>query len=392
MNILILSMEPEAYSQNRFAEETKKKGHTVAIVNPIELFAYISSKKDADMLFSSKQGESNRRVKATCDAIIPRIAGEKIFEFGCMVVQQFNENLDVFSTATEFGMRLCSNKFKNAQFLSRYGIRVPKQILAHRPENYSELIEMAGGLPSVGKLQRGSQGDGVFWMNDELAAVTSLKSFEKTGHDVIIQNFIDTGKPANDIRIIVIGAETEAPKVFAYKRFATSKDFRSNYSISHEGEKVEITEEERNMAIIAAKLINMPVTGVDIMRDAKDNNKPYIIEMNSSPGLAGIEKVTGENVAGEIVNYIIDNFRNGGRNQTMYNKFVSKMDKIEFKPGVKTFSVEEALKEHDREQTLKKIREEFLDFVGEIGLGVSGTQKERLMYRNIISTINAALQ
>lgn len=171
-------------------------------------------------------------------------------------------------------------------------------------------------MPCVGKLQRGSLGDGVFLLETELAASTSLKSMEKLGADIILQQFIHTGDPANDIRVFVIGAETKDPKVFAYKRYSLADDFRSNYTKSQSGEKVEITEEERLMSINASKAMKLGVCGVDIMRDNKDNNKPYIIETNSSPGLKGIETVTGENVAGSIIDYIISNYQKGGQIQT----------------------------------------------------------------------------
>ncbi len=193
MKIAILSPERSGYAQKRLTEEIERKGHEAVIISPMSLFAFISSKINDDKLLKPKMGSDSNIDIGSISAIIPRIAGVRYFDYGCMIVQHFNENLNIFSTATEFGMRICSNKFKNAQFLSRYGIRVPKQVLSHCPNNYKDILALAGGLPAVGKLQTGSCGAGVFWMNDELAATTSLKSFEKTGTDVIVQNFIDTG-------------------------------------------------------------------------------------------------------------------------------------------------------------------------------------------------------
>jgi len=152
-------------------------------------------------------------------------------------------------------------------------------------------------------------GVGVMLLETELAASTSLRSFQTLKTDVILQEYIESGTPKSDIRVVVIGPETKEPKIFAYKRYALDEDFRSNYSISGKGEKVKLTDEEKQMAIDAALTIGLGVSGVDLLRDVNNDNKPYVIEVNGSPGLLGIETVTGENVAGAIIDYVKENYK-----------------------------------------------------------------------------------
>ena len=309
MKILILSASPESYATKRLAEECTAKNVESEIINPSDLYAYVSSTTAGHDRIYQRGEEKSKRIKAkSFDAIIPRVSG-KGFDHGAMIVKHLTSNLHTFSTGYEPGLRACSNKFLTAQILSQAHIRNPKQILAHQPSDYSELIEMLGDFPVIGKLQRGSLGQGVFILNDALSASTSLNSFQTLGANVILQQKIDSGTPANDIRIIVIGPETKNVKIHAYKRFSLDSDFRSNYSLSGKGIKVEITDEERQMAIDAALAIGIGVSGVDIIRDINDNNKPYIIEINSTPGLSGVESITGNNVAGDIIQYCIDNYK-----------------------------------------------------------------------------------
>lgn len=317
MKILILSVESNNYSTIRLVEEIEKKREEYEVIHPRDLYAYISSTVSGhDRVYRRTEGKSERILKKEFDAIIPRVSGEA-FEHAVMITKQFNENMRIFSTGTEPGLRICSNKLNTCQVLSANKIRVPKQILAYKPSDYKELIDLVGGLPCIAKLQKGSLGDGVMILNDELAASTSLKSFEKLGANVILQQFINSGEPKNDLRIFIVGAEKKEPLIFAYKRFALDNDFRSNYTKSQLGQRVEITKEEKQMAIEAARILNLGVCGVDIMRDIEDDNKPYVIEVNGNPGLKGVEKVTGENIAGAIIDYVMDNYKKGGKPLSM---------------------------------------------------------------------------
>jgi ribosomal protein S6--L-glutamate ligase len=323
MKILIYATEP-GHSTRRLMEEIEKankrtpekeiSGEVVAVY---DLHSYCSEHTNRDRVYKRAAGKSQKLIQKEYSAVIPRLAGAG-FDFGLINLRHLNRNLNIFSTGTDTGLRICSNKFQTIQTLSEHGLRVPRHVLAHRPTDYKEILSLVGWPEKVvAKMQRGSQGAGVFILNDTLAASTALRAMEQAQVDCVLTRFIDTGTPANDLRIITIGAETENPKVFAYKRFSVDGDFRSNYSLSGKGEKVELTDEEREMALNASKLLGGGVHGIDIMRDAKDGNKPYIIESNGCPGLAGIEAVTGANVAGAIIQYVLDNYqRNGKRKVT----------------------------------------------------------------------------
>ena len=318
MKTLILTGSPDAYSTNRLVEEIAFRGDESEVINPFDLYAFISSTTSGhDRIYKRGEEKAERIKNKTFDAIIPRIAGAN-FDHGVMIVKQLTANMHIFSTAYERGLKISSNKFLTSQVLSAAKIRNPKQILAYRPTDYKELINLVGGLPVVGKLQHGSLGAGVFLLNDPVSASTSLESFRTLGANVILQQYIDSGEPKTDLRIIVIGPETKEPKLFAYKRYALDSDFRSNWTISGIGETVELTEEEKQMAIDAALAVGLGVCGVDIIR-AQSENKPYIIEVNGSPGLKGIETVTGENIAGAIVDYIKDNYKKGKSTNTKTN-------------------------------------------------------------------------
>lgn len=305
MKLLILTQAVHSHSTERLTTEARKLGVETEVHNPVDFYAYISNTRSGhDRIYQRSKTKSVRLIAGDFTAVIPRIAGGA-FEHGAMIVKHLNENMRIPTTGTALGLQIASNKLATCQQLSQFRIRVPKQILAHQPTDYKELIDMVGGLPCIGKLQHGSLGDGVFILTDELSASTSLKSFEKLGADVILQQFINTGKPANDIRAFVIGSSDANPEVYAYRRFSLNNDFRSNYSKSKLGEPIELTSEEKEIAIKSANALYLDVAGVDIMRDSKDNDKPYVIEVNGCPGLSGIESVTGVNIAKKIVQFAI---------------------------------------------------------------------------------------
>ncbi len=312
--ILILSRLPKSYSTTELVNEAKKQDFEPVVVSPYNLYAFVSEQESGhDRIFQKGETSKERLIAKDYAAIIPRILGGPSFDYDCMITQHLSENLKIFSTVSEFGLQISANKFKNAQFLSRIKIKTVKQILAHQPEDYNEIIETGGGLPCVGKLQVGSQGNGVFILNDKLSATTTLESFGTSGNDIVLQRFLDSGEKKNDIRVFVIGPETKNPKVYAYRRFANDSDFRSNYSKSHKGEQVDLTDKEREMALKAARELKLGVSGIDILRDAENNNEPYIIETNGCPGLEGVTTITGVNVAKEIITYISENHKKGSK-------------------------------------------------------------------------------
>jgi ribosomal protein S6--L-glutamate ligase len=314
MKILILTRVHD-HSVSRIVHELKihKEKPDIEVISPVDLYAYISaSDKGHDRIYRVS-GEETQIKSKDFDCVIPRIAGTEIFEHGLMLVKHINENMRKFSTGTETGLRAASNKFRSCQILSANRIRVPRQLLTFKPKDFKEILDLVNFPPAVGKTLGGSKGAGVFWMDSEIAASTTLQSFNKSNIPIILNQYIDTGTPKGDLRVFVVGAETKDPKVFAYKKFTLAGDFRANYSLSKSGEKVDLTEEERTMAIDSAKIFRLGIAGVDVMRDSADNGKPYVIEVNGNPGLQGVEEVTGENVAGAIADYVLGNYKKGGR-------------------------------------------------------------------------------
>ena len=311
LSFCILTRDPAVYSIRRLREEILKRDHKVEILDPVDLYSYISPVTSGHDRIYKKEPEKDKKIHTKdFDIIIPRIAGRSTFDYSCTIVEQFEKNKKIFSTASANGLKTASNKLLTAQKLSQNKIRTIKQVFARNPLNYKFLTDLVDGKPIVCKTQTGSQGSGVFILNDDLSISTTLQSFANAGIDIIIQKYIDTGTPKSDLRIYVIGAETENPKLFAYKRFSISEDFRSNYSLSKSGEQVELTEEEKEMSINACKACGLRIGAVDIMRDAQDDDKPYLNEVNGNGGLKGIEAVTEKNIAGAIIEYCEENYKN----------------------------------------------------------------------------------
>lgn len=303
MKILILTSYQKNYSTTRLIEEFKKRGHEVQALTPSDFYIYVSNVTGKDRVYI----KSDRVFKKNVDAIVCRL-GPGLH--GPNLVRHFDKNMNVYVTGSADGIQTASNKWKTIQLLSKDRIRVPKSVLVHNPEHAAFLFQLVDGFKKdgsfnkvVGKTLRGSRGTGVFLINDLLAGSTTLSSFVSSKTHLLLQQFIESAKEDEkkyDIRAWVVGNKV----VSAYKRWSLDSDFRSNYSISKEGEKVTLTLEENNMALAAAAAVGLDCCGVDIVRDYKDNNKPYVLEVNSNASLKGIEKVTGDNVAKEIVLHV----------------------------------------------------------------------------------------
>lgn len=322
--ILILSAGP----QNRLVKEFEARGFESDVMAPDQFYCYVSNLAGRDRLYlkGNENDQANKRIKIKeYGAIVPRISGGG-FDYGKLIVKHVSENLGIFTTASEFGLAICSNKFETCQFLSKHRIRVPNQILAHNLTDYKETIKEVGGFPFVLKLQKGSQGAGVFLVRDQTEASQTLRALKYTGMDLVLSQKLDSGEIANDLRVWVIGALTNDPKIYAYKRFALADDFRSNYSLSGSGEKATLTPEEEELAIRSARALKMNVAGVDIMRDKPDKDRPYVIEVNGNPGLAGIEAITGENIAGAVAEFVVENYKKGNTWDSSLAKSLQKVD------------------------------------------------------------------
>lgn len=300
MKIVILTASEKSYSVQSLIKAIEKRKHECEVIDPENLYIYISDKKQG---FDRIYQKEKKIQKNSIDAIIPRIGSN--LEFGAVTVEHINKNIGIFSTASAGGLLCAQNKMKNQMRLSQAKIRVPKMTFAHQPKDFKFLVDLVGGVPCVAKLQTGSQGAGVFLIESELAASATLRAFSKLGTNLILQELIETEKPKYDIRAYVVGDEIAAQ----YKRFALDEDFRSNYSLSHQGEKTTLTNEEKEMILGAARATNLAVCGVDLIRKNDNDKTPFILEVNGNASLKGIETVTGVDVAGKIIEYVERNYK-----------------------------------------------------------------------------------
>lgn len=298
--MLILTNNPNSGSVKKLVTEGQRRGHEMILHDPTDLVPYISSTKSGHdgMFTKNKEGNIERLYSSHYDVVIPRLSGQS-FAYGCAILQHFSSNLHIPVTSEALALQIAANKFSSHQAFSISKVRTIPSLFVNKPTDFKFIVEKLG-LPLVTKTPLGSQGSGVFILSDELSISTTLSAFSRINRNLILQKFIDTGSPKSDLRIFVVDGEIVA----SYRRWALAEDFRSNYSLSHSGEKVKLSEEEKKMAIQAAYSVGLPgVCGVDICRDSTDSDKPYIIEANGNPSLEGVTAVTGVNVAKEIIIY-----------------------------------------------------------------------------------------
>jgi ribosomal protein S6--L-glutamate ligase len=290
MNILILSSNKNLYSSKRLVEEFKKKGHKVEVLRPTQCYMDLST--GAPMVYYKK------RKLDKFDAIIPRI-GASITSYGVAIVRQF-EMMGVYCLNSSNAILRSRDKLRSLQILSQKHLPLPKTSFAKNTEQTDKLIELVGGAPNVVKLLEGSQGKGVVLAETKKAAESLIDAFRELEANFLVQEFI---KDANgsDIRCFVVGDKVVATMM----RQAKEGEFRSNIHRGAVGMPIKITPEERKIAVDAAKAMKLNMAGVDIIRSGSG---PRILEVNSSPGLEGIEGCTEKNVAIKIVNYVEENY------------------------------------------------------------------------------------
>jgi ribosomal protein S6--L-glutamate ligase len=289
MNIVILSNGPGNYSTKRLKEEAKDRGHTVRVVKYKECYASIEKSNPA----VSYRGEDLRGV----DAVIPRIASS-MTRYGTAIVRQF-EMQGVYTTANSIAITRSRDKLRSMQLLSKYSVGIPKTVFSRNTTDIDDLLEQVGGTPVIIKLARGTHGNGVVLAETKKAAKSTLQAFylnNEDGTNILLQEFVEESA-GEDIRAFVVGGRVVA----SMKRQSLDDDFRSNIHQGGEGTAVKLTDEEKKVVLKAAKAMGLPICGVDLMRSSRG---PLVLEVNSSPGLGGIEKVTGRNVAGKIIDYI----------------------------------------------------------------------------------------
>ncbi|MCP4912230.1 MAG: 30S ribosomal protein S6--L-glutamate ligase [Oligoflexia bacterium] len=291
MNILVLSSNKSLYSTKRLVEEAKNKGHKIDVMKPTQCFMDVTTGEP--MVYFKNKKLNNY------DAIIPRI-GASISSYGMAIVRQF-EMMGVYCLNSSNAIGRSRDKLRSLQILSQKGLPLPKTSFANSTEQTSKLIELVGGAPSVVKLLEGSQGRGVVLAETPKAAESVIDAFRELHANFLVQEFI---KDANgsDIRCFVVGDKVIATMM----RQAKEGEFRSNIHRGGVGMPIKITPEERKVAIGAAKAMKLNMAGVDIIRSGSG---PKILEVNSSPGLEGIEGCTEKNIAIKIIEYVEQNYQ-----------------------------------------------------------------------------------
>jgi ribosomal protein S6--L-glutamate ligase len=286
VKIAILSRKRSLYSTRRLVEAAQQQGHEVQVIDTLRCYMNITSHKPE----IHYRGEN----LTGFDAVIPRI-GASITFYGTAVVRQF-EMMGVFSLNESVAIARSRDKLRSLQLLSRKGIGLPVSGFAHSPDDIEDLIKMVGGAPAVIKLLEGTQGIGVVLAETQKAAESVIEAFMGLKANILVQEFIKEAGGA-DIRCLVIGEKVVA----AMMRRAREGEFRSNLHRGGTAELIRITPEERSTAVRAAAAMGLNVAGVDILRS---NHGPVIMEVNSSPGLEGIEKSTGKDIASMIIDFI----------------------------------------------------------------------------------------
>lgn len=286
MKIAVLSRNSKLYSTSRLVEAGEQKGHEMIVVDHSKCDIVIEKKKPVIRY--------NDKVLEGIDAIIPRIGASVTF-YGTAVVRQF-EMMHVFSAVESQALVRSRDKLRSLQILSRAGLGMPKTVFSNYSKHTTSIIKEVGGAPCVIKLLEGTQGLGVVLASNENAAVSVIEAFNGLQARVIIQEFIKEAKGA-DIRAFVV----DGVVVGAMKRQGKEGEFRSNLHRGGSAEIIELTDEEENAALKAARAMGLGVAGVDMLQSARG---PLILEVNSSPGLEGIERATGKDIAKSIIRYV----------------------------------------------------------------------------------------
>ena len=293
MKIVILSTNPKLYSTRRLVEAGKERGHEIQVIDHRRCYMNITSHRPG----MNYKGVAIEGV----DAIIPRI-GASISFYGTAVVRQF-EMMGVYSVNESVAITRSRDKLRASQLLARKGIGLPVTGFANSPDDTDDLLESVGGAPVVIKLLEGTQGVGVVLAETKKAAESVIEAFRGLKANFMVQEYIKEAGGA-DIRCLVIGGKVVA----SMKRQGKEGEFRSNLHRGGSASLIRITPEERSTAVRSAKVMGLNVAGVDLLRS---NHGPVVMEVNSSPGLEGIENATKKDVAGTIIEFIEKNAKQG---------------------------------------------------------------------------------
>jgi ribosomal protein S6--L-glutamate ligase len=291
MKIAILSRKQSYYSTRRLVEAAEQRGHEAQVIDTLRCYMDIASHRPGI--------HYNGEALTGFDAVIPRI-GASITFYGTAVLRQF-EMMDIYPLNESVAISRSRDKLRSLQLLSRRGIGLPVSGFANSPDDVQDLIKMVGGAPVVIKLLEGTQGIGVVLAETQKAAESVIEAFMGLKANILVQEYIKEAGGA-DIRCFVIGERVVA----SMKRQAQEGEFRSNLHRGGSATLVKITPEERSVAVRAAKVMGLNVAGVDLLRS---DHGPVVMEVNSSPGLEGIESASGKDVASLIIQFIERNAR-----------------------------------------------------------------------------------
>lgn len=286
MNIVILSRNPQLYSTQRLVSEGESRGHLMEVIDPLKCDIIIEKEKPTIYY--------KDRYLDYVDAIVPRIGASVTF-YGCAVVRQF-EMMGVFTIVTSDAILRSRDKLRSLQRLSKAGIGMPKTVFTNYSRDVEEVIEHVGGTPVIIKLLEGTQGLGVVLAETKNAAESVLEAFNGLQARVIVQEYIKEAKGA-DIRALVVDGQV----VGAMKRQGKEGEFRSNLHRGGSANIIKLNTDELRVAMNASRALKLPVCGVDMLQSERG---PLLLEVNSTPGLEGIETATGKNIARAIITFI----------------------------------------------------------------------------------------
>jgi len=290
MKILILSRNKNLYSTRRIFDAGTKRGHQVRVVDYLRCYMNITSRKPTVYYGGESLGKA--------DALLPRIGASQTF-YGTAVVRQF-ETMGCYCLNSSEAITASRDKLKSLQILAQAGINMPVTGYASHTMDIEGVIEKVGSVPLVMKLLQGTQGQGIVLAETRKAAESVMSAFRQLEADILVQEFIKESS-GTDIRALVVGNRVVA----AMRRIAPDGEFRSNVHRGGKAEHVKLNPEEEKLAVVAAQVLGLRVAGVDLMRS---NRGPLVLEVNSSPGLQGIEDSSGVDVAGEIIRFIENDY------------------------------------------------------------------------------------
>lgn len=301
MKVAILSRNKKLYSTSRLYEAAVKRGHEAVVLDHTKCYMVIE-KGDLGIYYGDHKVEG-------VDAIIPRIGASVTF-YGSSVIRQF-ETKKVFTTVSSLALVRSRDKLRTHQILAKSGVAIPRTAFARHPGDVNSLINQVGGAPLVVKLLEGTQGLGVVLAETKKAAKSVIEAFYNLNANILIQEYIEEAKGA-DVRALVVDGEV----IGAMKRQGVEGEFRSNLHRGGSAKAIKLTRAEKAMAIRATKALGLGIAGVDMLQSSRG---PLILEVNSSPGLQGIEEATEIDIAAKIIEYV----------EQQYNKPVeTKKDKV----------------------------------------------------------------